>query len=1042
MAPYVVAEVQAETARAKTAWGTISLTLDPDVDASAEYEASSGASGSVIGDAGHGDVEFGVLNPTAKDATSGSYGTLRVLKKTIGVSTTGKYYTVYLSMSKKDINNAANNNALNLVTSTDNGGTVATDSSINLPPVTGTFDNPTALSGPSWGFAVPNAKTTGNISSAGNFLTSYYTDTEINVSSTATGASDTYTNSLWAAVPTADSPVQIWKQETTNPTGFEDDTFDIYYAVAVDTNTLAGTYENNVVYTAVANTAAIDKVSSNLQRDKAYGGAGDILTINFDLTNSTAFLEEDNITITLVPHDVMMANNYSDETNINLAAIKANNTNLNCPVVANSLDLLTGSATEVSTGKTTSVQCTVPEGSVEDGTGVGTYDILLTIDGYNYDYVSVYQYGSSNSLVGTFIYAGLQSMYANAAAGATYPDVRYVANTPIITKMQEMTAGVCASTSQWGSNWSNGVSSGNGALGAVVLGNNYEAYFTSALPNVTDGSGADGKIIKASEVGSKGQIGTTGDYDLGTYALTDVRDGKRYAVRRLADGNCWMVQNLDLDLYVGMTFTSDDTDLNSKDTWEIDDDATYAPWRQAHRTKMNLVKYSYDSGDWALDEEYKCEDGSDTNPCYIIGAPTISNSAAYYKINADGTVTSVTNAIALADGFYDETTTTDPDTGEEIVTRTGNITKGREAGVYGYRLTYTLYRTDGGLNGDYYSATTIGSCSEYISSEGTSATAGMQLAENSPVCGVTYPAGSKTVVTQRLSMSRNLVYSGNTGLGTAVPKLLAEDGSAIEISDVTVNTSAAGYNTSGGSFGHYEWAFPYVHSYDYGPRLSIATAKEITAYSSESSLASIVNVACDNTNYNYSIGITTGTLTDSTNGQPFQFVSCGTYVTVGGESQFTPAADTIFMGNYYNYYAITAGYGDVAFKHSEDSICPAGWQLPAGSGEKSYQNLLLDNTNAYGGNATNWNIPYFSAPLSLIFSGTYGDAHYTSSTYWAQSYTAHVNNYWANDGMRMLLGRYANSVKNENISVSRQTANGSNASRNQKAGNSLRCVAR
>ena len=30
-------------------------------------------------------------------------------------------------------------------------------------------------------------------------------------------------------------------------------------------------------------------------------------------------------------------------------------------------------------------------------------------------------------------------------------------------------------------------------------------------------------------------------------ALTDQRDGETYAVARLADGNCWMIENLRLD---------------------------------------------------------------------------------------------------------------------------------------------------------------------------------------------------------------------------------------------------------------------------------------------------------------------------------------------------------------------------------------------------------------------------------------------------------------------------------------------------------------
>ena len=42
---------------------------------------------------------------------------------------------------------------------------------------------------------------------------------------------------------------------------------------------------------------------------------------------------------------------------------------------------------------------------------------------------------------------------------------------------------------------------------------------------------------------------------------TDARDGKKYWVTRLADGNIWMTQNLDLDLDPVKPLTSNDTDL-------------------------------------------------------------------------------------------------------------------------------------------------------------------------------------------------------------------------------------------------------------------------------------------------------------------------------------------------------------------------------------------------------------------------------------------------------------------------------------------------
>ncbi len=48
--------------------------------------------------------------------------------------------------------------------------------------------------------------------------------------------------------------------------------------------------------------------------------------------------------------------------------------------------------------------------------------------------------------------------------------------------------------------------------------------------------------------------------------LTDTRGG-RYVVRKYADGNCWMAQNLNLSLSTSTTLTNANTDLNSKTSW-------------------------------------------------------------------------------------------------------------------------------------------------------------------------------------------------------------------------------------------------------------------------------------------------------------------------------------------------------------------------------------------------------------------------------------------------------------------------------------------
>ena len=52
--------------------------------------------------------------------------------------------------------------------------------------------------------------------------------------------------------------------------------------------------------------------------------------------------------------------------------------------------------------------------------------------------------------------------------------------------------------------------------------------------------------------------------EVGTVArLTDARDGKVYWVAKLPDNNCWMTQNLDLDLTSGTPLTPEDSDVSS-----------------------------------------------------------------------------------------------------------------------------------------------------------------------------------------------------------------------------------------------------------------------------------------------------------------------------------------------------------------------------------------------------------------------------------------------------------------------------------------------
>ena len=93
-----------------------------------------------------------------------------------------------------------------------------------------------------------------------------------------------------------------------------------------------------------------------------------------------------------------------------------------------------------------------------------------------------------------------------------------------------------------------------------------------------------------SEVCAKTEVGTVA-------RLTDARDQKQYWVTKLADGNCWMTQNLDLDLSTNKALTSADSDVTSSWTPTNDTltDGTVTP-----STSDYEAIYSWDLGNYIL----------------------------------------------------------------------------------------------------------------------------------------------------------------------------------------------------------------------------------------------------------------------------------------------------------------------------------------------------------------------------------------------------------------------------------------------------------
>ncbi len=135
-----------------------------------------------------------------------------------------------------------------------------------------------------------------------------------------------------------------------------------------------------------------------------------------------------------------------------------------------------------------------------------------------------------------------------------------------------------------------------------------------------------------------------------TKQLIDSRDGTKYWVAKMADQNCWMTQNLALNLREGQRLTAGDTDLTTKTEWSVlyQDDPDYANKSQdsihfAKPTTFGKIvtdpaSATEDTDSWNLgnyvvikpEEQSTCEDFA--NCPRIAELSTVENPDLHYRI--------------------------------------------------------------------------------------------------------------------------------------------------------------------------------------------------------------------------------------------------------------------------------------------------------------------------------------------------------------------------------------------------------------------------
>ncbi len=122
-------------------------------------------------------------------------------------------------------------------------------------------------------------------------------------------------------------------------------------------------------------------------------------------------------------------------------------------------------------------------------------------------------------------------------------------------------------------------------------------------------------------VGNSGEVTAT--------QLVDLRDSRLYWVAKLADGHCWMTQNLDLEIDATRTYTHNDTDLGW-DTNNFDANATWTP--DTTNGKYNLPVNGTSVPGWSNQNNYPYS--ADPGDVYYYTSNSTSDDIKYTSLSA------------------------------------------------------------------------------------------------------------------------------------------------------------------------------------------------------------------------------------------------------------------------------------------------------------------------------------------------------------------------------------------------------------------------
>lgn len=479
------------------------------------------------------------------------------------------------------------------------------------------------------------------------------------------------------------------------------------------------------------------------------------------------------------------------------------------------------------------------------------------------------------------------------------------------------------------------------------------------------------------------------------YTYADRRDEKLYTISKLADGRCWMTQNLDLgDSTKDTILTPADSDVSTNFT--IPASSVQTSGTGSWISNVDTIKI-YDNGNTWI------EPTSAGNNATVMttGTPDVSskyigNYYNWYAATAGTGTNSVTFGNASSSicpkGWKLPTGGPDGDASKlygatvGIITRTEDTAKSFTLQSHPtYIIPSGYYDSEPwnrGVIGDFWVRTTI------------DATIASAFAISPSIVN---PVG----------------YSSKAQFGFAVRCVLAQPFDEIEhmqsmtsdtCSRATVNDQKVLWdNRDNKSYvirkladGHC-WM---VQNLRLGGSSAITLTPASTNITSNFTLSASSNTFGTSSNSATANDVNINRMHDNGNTwlSPTVVNSNSTVNTTG-----TPPSATQYMGNYYNWYTATAGTGTYAMstngQNATQSLCPKGWRLPTGGEITTTGNgEILTLYNTYGDNFNNFNTA-FAGITSGYWHADRPELQGTRGLWWSstaysniQAYSLHILN--------------------------------------------------